>query len=135
MADVYQGAFFTLSAALNTGAHEGILRERATYVPHCRLHYRNFSGTHCDGLIGIGPHPRHPRQEPLGEHGWTYQKDILSRRVLKFGSTQLSWKCCHAEWTESTWKPAQARLEKGVILDDPDFLQKWYNGNGGMVES
>lgn len=37
-----------------------------------------------------------PREtEPLHSRGWTFQEEILSRRLLRYASNKLEWRCLH----------------------------------------
>ncbi len=75
MADVYGGAFLTISAAASPSVHHGLHQS-------CESH---FSDSEYRILRQI--------DNPLYHSGWALQERILSRRVLIFGNIGLYWEC------------------------------------------
>jgi hypothetical protein len=70
MADVYGGAFLTISAASGPDVHHGLTRQT------------------------VGSKPEYPLQsDPLYSRAWALQERILSPRILIFGSDQIYWEC------------------------------------------
>jgi len=81
MADVYGGAFLTISAAVSPSVHHGFHQRPES----------PFSTTEPRLLTEWG--------NPLYHRGWALQERILSRRVLIFADTGLYWEC----QTSDTW--------------------------------
>jgi hypothetical protein len=99
MSSVYHGATLTISAASAKHSNEGFLGNRVLSEAYggilFRLPYHHGQGDKivrgsvllscqsiCDGY-----------EEPIDSRGWTMQEHILSRRLLRFGSKQTTWKC------------------------------------------
>ena len=69
MADVYGGAFLTLSAAYGADVHAGL--PRPLDIEKRKLPLQN---------------------DPLYSRAWALQERMLSPRILIFGSDQMYWK-------------------------------------------
>ncbi|KAG4412775.1 hypothetical protein IFR04_014090 [Cadophora malorum] len=70
MADVYGGAFLTLSVAYGADVHAGL--PRPLDIEKRKLPLQN---------------------DPLYSRAWALQERMLSPRILIFGSDQMYWKC------------------------------------------
>jgi len=70
MAEVYGGAFLTLSAAHGADVHDGLLRQ-----------------------ADPGKHKFPLQEDPLYSRAWGLQERMLSSRILIFGSDQMYWEC------------------------------------------
>jgi len=75
MADVYGGAFLTISAAISLDVQHGF-QESLTE------HFRSLK-----------KRKLHPTFNPLYGRGWALQERILSPRVLIFGKGGMFWEC------------------------------------------
>ena len=95
MADIYSGAYVTISAASSSSAHEGFLRDRNPSKN--RRHVVPIKTLCPDGKAGwvyiYRPEVYQPKEEPLNTRGWTLQEHLLSPRLLIYGSWQLRWVC------------------------------------------
>jgi hypothetical protein len=99
MAEVYQNAYCTISAAGANGANDGLFFERdvSSVLP---------LKAHTDRRTGLGRTRRHHfyfydnaawqrffSDSPLSSRGWILQERILSPRIIHFGRQQLLWEC------------------------------------------
>ena len=102
MCDVYSDAFVTLSASSSTGDDVGFLKARPenfcgkllcidattsdaptyVFVQEELKHFRDLDQ-------GVKLH----RGDPLEDRAWALQEDLLSRRIISFGTGELSWEC------------------------------------------
>lgn len=98
MADVYGGAFLTISAALGPDVHHGL-----TQPP-------------------VGPKPQFPLQgDPLYSRAWSLQERILSARILIFGGDQMYWECQDCQQGEDGTqipRPVSYRLRREPSIID-----------------
>jgi hypothetical protein len=99
MSSVYHGATLTISAARAEHSSEGFLGDRVLSKAYggalFRLPYHHGEGDNIvrgSVLLARGS-IRDDFDEPIDERGWTMQEHILSRRLLRFGSKQTTWKC------------------------------------------
>jgi hypothetical protein len=76
MADVYGGAFLTISAALGPDVHHGLFQD--SKVPPPSAEYWEDSPFQYD---------------PLYSRAWALQERMLSKRLLIFSSYELYWEC------------------------------------------
>jgi hypothetical protein len=99
MSDIYYGASLTISAASAERSSEGFLGDRALSKAYGGVLFslRYEHGRDDDivtGRVFLSKQPiRDKNEEPIDRRGWTMQEHILSRRVLRFGSKQTTWKC------------------------------------------
>ena len=95
MADIYSGAYVTISAASSRSAREGFLGDRKPSKN--RRHVVPIKTLCPDGKAGwiylYRPEVYQPNEEPLNTRGWTLQEHLLSPRLLIYGSWQLRWVC------------------------------------------
>ncbi|KAF2500437.1 HET-domain-containing protein, partial [Lophium mytilinum] len=95
MPDIYQNAYITISAARALNSREGFLGN--IVVPSAkaacfRLRYRHPSGS--DGTVITFSEPRDGHElDPIETRAWTLQESFLSRRILRYGASHLSWSC------------------------------------------
>ncbi|KAG9192784.1 hypothetical protein G6011_11518 [Alternaria panax] len=92
MADIYSEAHITLLASRSSGARDGFLNSR--YIARERGYRLPYLCT--DGQMGsvvlwrgrdVGA------AEPIHQRGWCFQEQILSPRILEFGTHQLRYLC------------------------------------------
>lgn len=101
MANIYGNAFLTLSAAASSNSEGGIFT-----VPSkldffsCKI---PFSATPNEGIVFVTPLPpiSPPMMEPINKRGWTVQERVLSRRILVYGTDEMSWQCHGIQIQES----------------------------------
>lgn len=96
MADIYSGAYLTISAASSRSAHEGFLQDRSPST--IRRHVVPLQFLCPDGEKGwvylYRPENYDPKkEEQLNTRGWALQEYLLSPRLLIYGSWQLRWAC------------------------------------------
>ncbi|KAF2855128.1 HET-domain-containing protein [Plenodomus tracheiphilus IPT5] len=101
MEAVYRNGYLNLSARSATNSSVGFFFQRAPEPPACRLNWTGTDrrGDEVQGSLYIRS-PEQPaesvRQSPCDRRGWILQEQLLSPRVLYFGSDQLQWECCEA---------------------------------------
>lgn len=99
MANIYGNAALTIAASAATSTSDSIL---STAIPPtdltCALPYKIPNGEM--GAVYVIPYNinrsfllSNDAKEPLELRGWTLQEKLLSPRVLKFESKQMSWDC------------------------------------------
>jgi hypothetical protein len=98
MANIYGNAALTIAASAAMRTNDGIL---STAIPPtdltCALPYNLPNGE--KGAVYVVPYNisrsflSNDTKEPLELRGWTLQEKLLSPRVLKFESKQMSWDC------------------------------------------
>jgi hypothetical protein len=90
MADTYQGAFVTISAARSASVHDGFLADHGK-ISHTRIRLPYESATVKDGavLVEQGRRAYDPTEDPINLRAWTLQEHILPRRMLVFGTRKL----------------------------------------------
>ncbi|EEU43476.1 uncharacterized protein NECHADRAFT_23338, partial [Fusarium vanettenii 77-13-4] len=65
MPEIYQGALVTISASSSSACTEGFLHDRSPYLP----------------------------AEPIDTRAWTFQEQVLSERVLEYGTQEHEFLC------------------------------------------
>lgn len=98
MGSIYQGAALTIGAASAANSTEGFLQDRTfeqAYGKLFRIPYCHKQDNHTTrGSVFLSELPISDEyQEPLDKRGWTMQEDMLSLRLLRFGSKQTTWRC------------------------------------------
>lgn len=98
MGSIYQGADITIAAASSESSTEGFLGDRDlawAYSQVLRLPYRYRRGNdEVQGSVLLSEwQMRDEYTEPIDERAWTMQEDLLSFRLLRFGSEQTTWRC------------------------------------------
>jgi hypothetical protein len=98
MSQIYEGATVTISAARATHCDEGFLHERNLAKIYGDVYELPWRGGNeddrghrsvfcCNGDI------RRCETEPIDSRAWTMQEHFLSKRLLRFGTSQLVWEC------------------------------------------
>lgn len=98
MRSIYRGAALTIAAASAAKSEDGFLQNRTfeeAYGNLFRVRYRHRQGEDVtEGSIFLSELPISDEyQEPLDKRGWTMQEDLMSLRLLRFGSKQTTWRC------------------------------------------
>lgn len=96
MADIFSGAYVTISAASATSCHQGFLQDRKPSA--LRQHVIGVPYLCPDGQEGRvyfyrREHHNPHAEEPINTRAWTLQEYLLSPRLLVYGSWQLRWIC------------------------------------------
>ncbi|ORY62085.1 heterokaryon incompatibility protein-domain-containing protein [Pseudomassariella vexata] len=121
MAQVYQNAILTISAACETSGDTGLFqtRETPTMVNLPQYDAFNGSGSLAVYIISnqsftspialgssrfrhLGPFDTEVSSGPLNTRAWTLQERYLSRRIIHFGCKQLFWECQTSTGEESS---------------------------------
>lgn len=94
MADIYNGASLTISAANSTSVREGSLQIRTW--PAIRKRIFPLQMLWADGSKGCvfvyrSEQHRTKREDGLNSRDWTLQEYLLSLRLLIYGSWQARW--------------------------------------------
>jgi hypothetical protein len=99
MTSVYQKAALTISAASAENSDQGFLKDRTLSKAYggitFQVPYRHGTGNNIvEGSVLLSQQPICDNfDEPIDRRAWTMQEHILSRRILRFGSKQTTWKC------------------------------------------
>ena len=98
MASIYRGAALTIGAASAANSTDGFLQARTfeqAYSKLFRIPYCYKQDNHITrGWVFLSELPISDiYQEPLDDRGWAMQEDMLSLRLLRFGSKQTTWRC------------------------------------------
>lgn len=98
MPQIYQNAHVTISAARSSDSHDGFLHELSVPSAQADVFKLPFR---CPGeIFGYVTLFYEPTGfwDPIERRAWPLQEFLLSRRILKYGSYQLSWSCLSAEF-------------------------------------
>jgi hypothetical protein len=102
MGEIYSSAYVTLAASAAENCDSGLFKS-----------FRLSLGVGInDSMLAIRASSLHSVEynSVLDTRAWTLQEDILSRRVLYFGQSQLRWRCTTHSMTEDG------------VLDDPENI-------------
>ncbi|RFU76561.1 het-domain-containing [Trichoderma arundinaceum] len=100
MAEIYEQAYVTISAARAVAAAEGFLHSR--YIPGERGFRIPFTCEDGQPSAVIVWHGREPDAwEPIDKRSWCLQESILSPRVLEYGTHNIRWHCARSRADES----------------------------------
>ena len=130
MASIYSNSYLTLCAADGIDAESGLLG-----IPQCSAP-RNV---HQDVLVfADGPTSSKwvigmpPKVSIYDERGWTFQEQLLSRRILSFTGNGLEWRCAEAfakEQNLEVTRFANTIVDSNIVRADTLWpcLKKWDN--------
>ncbi|CAN9344876.1 unnamed protein product [Alternaria sp. RS040] len=98
MQSIYRNAALTIGAASAASSTDGFLQDRTFEEAYGELfripYYRKQDDHTTEGYLFLSELPISDKyQEPLDKRGWTMQEDMLSLRLLRFGSKQTTWRC------------------------------------------
>jgi Heterokaryon incompatibility protein (HET) len=93
MGDIYRNATVTIAAANGDHADSGLfkIRDVRAYRPCPIFKYENEDGREVQVFAAGLDHE--VQNSPLDTRAWTFQEEILSTRILKFGPDSLRWPC------------------------------------------
>lgn len=93
MDNIYGNASITIAAAAACSTTEGIFSfPRDLRLSTCSIPYQLLGGQ--SGTVLVDAYPTvDSTQESLDTRAWALQEALISRRVLRYGSNQMSWKC------------------------------------------
>jgi hypothetical protein len=96
MGSIYQQSTLTLMARHGDDADSGlgVLRDPRSTKP-CKFDFvfTAHTGEHYEVEAHATLNSYRETRDPLDHPGWTLQEKVLARRILSFGSAQLSWSC------------------------------------------
>ena len=134
MGYVYTNASLTIAAANAKDDNDGFLQPRSDALTSLRIvsstknSAQVYLQTQVDGMK-VEPHDA---EEPLDARGWTLQEQRLSRRSLRFGSTEMSWDCQCFHLRESridAYNPSKISMEvlrPYLTASRPPSYYSWY---------
>jgi hypothetical protein len=128
MADVYRGAFLTISAALSPDVWHGLRQSIESPLPIDKWTRRARKG-----LSHSGPRVANVSEEyrltshPVYKRGWALQERILSRRLLIFCRDGVYWECQSSAHSKSF---PQLASRGGGRLRETCSDREW----GGILE-
>ena len=135
MAKIYRQSYVTISAANARSSHEGFLAPKPTprglELPADEFRFR-LPGPSPDGVLGgvtveYDLWERNISPEPLDHRAWALQERILSPRILKYGTSTLSW-CCKQDvlgWTSWLRSHQKASHKIRIKGDEELFKTTW----------
>jgi hypothetical protein len=99
MGDVYGNAYLTIAASTAANDSEGFLQPRP-------FNYSVLNIASRSGEEKFKVYLNHTGQpcftgDPLDSRGWTLQESKLSRRVLRYSNSRMSWLCQSSRWDET----------------------------------
>lgn len=142
MADIYEQAYVTISAARATAVPEGFLHNR--YIAgeqSFRMPFTCEDGRPSTVILWQGREP--DAWEPIDKRSWCLQESILSPRVLEYGTHNIRYHCARSRaddsqlqsdgWIGHSKTFAQLNMSHPLTssvdwasLDDPyKFVQVW----------
>jgi hypothetical protein len=105
--EIFNGAYFVLSATSSTGVHDGFLRERPSRTYHTLERSPNRSLYVCEFIDNFD---RDVSESALYKRAWTLQDRIFARRTIFFTKTQLYWECGHGIRCETMTRMARSDI-------------------------
>jgi hypothetical protein len=90
MGSIYKNASMAIAAARSKAVDMGFLNPVSPGYS-CLLPFKTQDGESANIYCELDYVSRPP--PPLESHGWAFQEDLLSPRVLYFGYDGLTWKC------------------------------------------
>jgi hypothetical protein len=97
MGDVYKNSFVTVSAASSPSVSTGFLHARPRFqLEPLKLPIRLTRNDEVNNVLLFDksdlPEPS-DEHDPVNRRGWTFQENLLSKRVIVYGSRYLRWVC------------------------------------------
>lgn len=90
MCDIYRNSILTIAASCSASDSAGFLQERIVDDPVELTQPRGMESIRFRPSID---HTRTHGDDPIHSRAWTFQETILPRRLLSFGSRELTWEC------------------------------------------
>lgn len=125
MESIYSAATITISAASANDSAEGFLGDRDLKKAYGNLfklpYYNKRAGHVVKGWLLLSEHPiADTYEENIDKRAWTMQEDMLSVRLLRFGSKQTTWRCLHlSESLDGGGYPMLKNKDPDFSVDDP----------------
>ncbi|KAI0548162.1 heterokaryon incompatibility protein-domain-containing protein [Xylaria curta] len=120
MSRIYRNSYVTITAALATDSDQGFLHDRefvsaiqGEIVP--RLPFRCSSDVM--GSVGLLKFTVTRFRDPIVSRGWTFQEQMMSPRLLVYGTLGVYWQCLErSEPEEQPSMGSAGRLSRGWIV-------------------
>lgn len=90
MCDIYQDSILTIAASCSASDSSGFLQERITTSPIKLKSSERLKSVCFRPAID---HSQMLLEDPIHFRAWTFQENILPRRLLSFGSREMTWEC------------------------------------------
>lgn len=90
MCDIYRNSVLTIAASCSSSDWEGFLRERTSASFVALTKPPKFQSLRLREAVD---HRRMLHEDPIHARAWTFQETILPRRLLSFGSFEMTWEC------------------------------------------
>lgn len=125
MGRIYRSASLTIAAAAAKGCRDGLFHARPSpETPYCPVLQKQKG----DAILYLGADLPNfeERMEPLSQRGWALQEAVLSRRLVTFGSTEVSWECSCCSYRETVLRalPKQTALTS-VLGTASEIFSSW----------
>ncbi|KAF5614159.1 het-domain protein [Fusarium subglutinans] len=130
MWQIYQGATIVISAALASHSDQGFLHERdleSCYLSTWAIqwHKVDSEGNRFEEFAFCAEGEiRRIRKEPIDLRSWTLQEDKLANRVLRFGSSQMVWRCPRGYRVDGGSNDEES-LDKYSTVDEVKDSYEW----------
>lgn len=125
MGRIYQSASLTVAAASAKDCRDGLFHTRPDpETPYCSVLQRRKG----DDIVYLGADlPDNKQQmEPLSQRGWALQEAVLSRRLVAFGTTELSWECRCCSYRETVSRALPKEIGSTSMLGTAsEILSSW----------
>ncbi|KAL5093970.1 hypothetical protein Trisim1_009442 [Trichoderma cf. simile WF8] len=100
MAEIYEQAYITISAARATAVPEGFLHDRCIAGEKgFHMPFTCKDGQKSAVILWQGREP--DAWEPIDQRSWCLQESILSPRVLEYGTHNIRWHCARSRADDS----------------------------------
>jgi hypothetical protein len=136
MSRIYRNANVTIAAALAADSDQGFLHDRefASAVPGetvPRLPFR--CSTSAIGSVGLLKLTPTRFRDPVTTRGWTFQEQMLSPRLLIYGTLGVYWQCLESssEPEDKDWMNSAGRLSRGWMVSVRQILHA--HGTAGLL--
>ncbi|KAM0235598.1 hypothetical protein ACHAP5_009651 [Fusarium lateritium] len=132
MGQIYHNATIVISAAKASHADQGFLHERdlaSCYLSTWAIPWYEVDneGTRFEDIAFCAEGDiRRVRLEPIDLRAWTLQEDKLANRVLRFGSSQMVWRCARGYKVDGGSSEEEERGEYSAI-DETEAFYEWKN--------
>ncbi|KAL1876561.1 hypothetical protein Daus18300_002805 [Diaporthe australafricana] len=110
MGQVYNNAYVTVLAGSSADSRAGFLADRSSPVKPFPMPLDDLSRDQPPFLFATMP--RSQAEGPTRTRGWCFQEAMLSRRLITFGTEQLSFRCT----TETCFEHTALEVLNGVPL-------------------
>lgn len=115
MGRIYRSAALTIAAAAAQDCRDGLFHARPDpETPYCPVRQRQES----DEIVYLGADfPDNAEQtEPLSRRGWALQEAVLSRRLVTFGTREVSWQCSCCSCRETVLRALPKQTASTSVL-------------------